>query len=159
MFLLTPKKLHVRNSSILEIEDRPLPVEQMVTKTCDRNENVQVYVGHNYTYWGNRKVQRIVRRILEDARVEKILDKPIVLRYVKKIEKEEQQTSKTFSHPSDTTDTTDRPLDTSENENGVKNTENHKNECTGTLSVVSDMSDMSDDRRTVIEDPSKEENV
>jgi DNA replicative helicase MCM subunit Mcm2 (Cdc46/Mcm family) len=89
----------------LEIQNDGMKVEGMIAKTCDRVENVQAYIGHNYVYWANRKVREVVSRLLEDTRVEKISNKPIVLRYIQtdKVEK----SPKNILNPSDISDISD----------------------------------------------------
>lgn len=150
---ISPDPLEVASNECiytLEAEDNPMMIEDIIRKTCDRNENVQAYVGYKYTYSSNRRVQDIYKHMVEDTRVEQISNKPIILRYIKKPEKEKEkeQSSTTFSQSTDTSDIYDI-CDKSLGDSKTQDTSKSEGDRdTNALSHMSHMSHMSD--RSVI---------
>jgi replicative DNA helicase Mcm len=72
------------NEFLYTIEAAHVPIlfEDVIMKTCERNEYVKLYLGNDYKLRDNKKLRSILERILEDSRVKRIQMKPTVLQWI-----------------------------------------------------------------------------
>lgn len=66
----------------IEAARAPILFEEAVLQTCNRNDYVAAYIGNNYKTYSNKKIRRILERILENSHVKRVQAKPIVFQWI-----------------------------------------------------------------------------
>jgi len=94
----------------IEAAQTPILFEEVVSRTCNRNEYVATYIGNDYKLRNNKKLRPILDRLLEDSRIKRVQTKPTVLQWI--ASKDSKRTEDSTSDVTNVTNVTCDQVDT-----------------------------------------------